>query len=137
MKSYVTAYVACLAVMGILDFVWLRTTVPVLYRPAMGALLTDKPVVWAAAAFYLLYSVGTVAFAVVPGLRAQSLPLTVGLGAALGLFAYITYDLTNLATVRGWPVAVAAIDMVWGAVITGACAAAGFAAANWLGGRGL
>ncbi|MBM3506742.1 MAG: DUF2177 family protein [Alphaproteobacteria bacterium] len=135
--SYVAAYVASLGVMGVLDFAWLRTMVPIVYRPQLGALLAEKPVLWAAAAFYLLYPIGIVLFAVMPGLRASSLSTALSLGAAFGLFAYMTYDLTNMATVRGWSVSVTAIDMLWGAVLTSACAGAGYVVASWLGGRAL
>ena len=137
MKSYVAAYLACLGAMGVLDFAWLRTMVPIVYRPQLGALLADKPVLWAAAAFYLLYPLGIVLFAVTPGLRANSLSIALSLGAALGLLAYMTYDLTNMATLRGWSVTVTAIDMLWGAVLTSACAGVAYVVAIWLGSRAL
>ena len=137
MKSYVAAYLASLGAMGVLDFAWLRTMVPIVYRPQLGALLADKPVLWAAATFYLLYPLGIVLFAVTPGLRANSLSITLSLGAALGLLAYMTYDLTNMATVRGWSITVTAIDMLWGAVLTSACAGVAHVVANWLGVRAL
>ena len=137
MNSYAAAYLASLGAMGVLDFLWLRTMVPIVYRPQLGALLADKPVLWAAAAFYLLYPLGIVLFAVMPGLRANSLPVALMLGAALGLLAYMTYDLTNMATVRGWSVTVTVIDMLWGAVLTSACAGVAYLVAHWLGVRGL
>lgn len=133
MKSYFVAYLAGLAAMGVLDFAWLRTMVPLVYRPHLGELLLEKPVLWAAAAFYLLYPVGIVLFAVAPGLRANSLSMTLMLGAALGLFAYMTYDLTNMATVRGWSVTITAFDMLWGAALTSTCAGIGYLVAKWLG----
>jgi uncharacterized membrane protein len=132
MKSYAAAYLASLVAMGVLDFAWLRTMVPIVYRPQLGALLADRPVLWAAAAFYLLYPVGIVLFAVAPGLRANSLSVALSLGAALGLFAYMTYDLTNMATLRGWSVKITAIDMLWGAILTCACAGIGYVVATWL-----
>ncbi len=137
MKSYVAIYLASLAAMGVLDFAWLRTMAPIVYRPQLGALLADKPVLWAAAAFYLLYPLGIVLFAVMPGLRANSLSITLSLGAALGLFAYMTYDLTNMATVRGWSITVTAIDILWGVVLTSACAGVAYVVAQWLGVRPL
>lgn len=137
MKSYAAAYLASLGAMGVLDFLWLRTMVPIVYRPQLGTLLADKPVLWAAAAFYLLYPLGIVLFAVMPGLRANSLPVALMLGAALGLLAYMTYDLTNMATVRGWSVTVTVIDMLWGAVLTSACAGVAYLVAHWLGVRAL
>lgn len=137
MKSYVAAYLAGLGAMGVLDFAWLRTMVPIVYRPQLGALLADKPVLWAAVAFYLLYPLGIVLFAVTPGLRANSLSTALSLGAALGLLAYMTYDLTNMATVRGWSVTVTAVDMLWGAVLTSASAGVAYVVAIWLESRAL
>ncbi len=137
MKSYVAAYLAGLAAMGVLDFAWLRTMVPIVYRPHLGELLLEKPVLWAAAAFYLLYPVGIVLFAVAPGLRANSLSITLMLGAALGSFAYMTYDLTNMSTLRGWSVTITAIDILWGAFLTCVCAGIGYVVATWLGAGSL
>jgi len=129
----VIAYVGGLLAMGVLDAVWLSTMVPVLYRPRLGDLLLPRPVWWAAILFYLLYGAGVVFFAVQPALKAESLSRAALMGAALGLMAYATYDLTNQATLRDWPVVITALDLVWGMVITAASASAGYLAATRLG----
>jgi uncharacterized membrane protein len=123
-------YIGCLLTMAVLDAAWLSTMVPLFYRPRLGALLLPRPVWWAAIAFYLLYGAGIVLFAVLPGIRAESLPRAVLLGAALGLVAYATYDLTNQATLRDWPVMITGLDLVWGMVLTGVAAAGGYLAAS-------
>ncbi|RYY68520.1 MAG: DUF2177 family protein, partial [Comamonadaceae bacterium] len=85
--------------------------------------------------FYLMYPVGLVIFAVLPGMQADSVARAALLGALFGLFAYATYDLTNLAVVRGWPLGLSFIDMAWGTLVSGVSAAAGMAALRWFSAR--
>jgi uncharacterized membrane protein len=118
-KSLVVATAAMLAVLAVLDAVWLSTAAKLLYRPKLGALLNEMPVWWAAIAFYLLYAAGVTLFVLRPALNEGWSPLTAALfGAAFGLVAYGTYDLTNQATIRDWPLLVTVIDMAWGALLT-------------------
>jgi uncharacterized membrane protein len=118
-------YVATAAVLFTLDFIWLTNAVPVLYKPRIGHLLLETPNLAAAAGFYLLYVVGVVAFAVLPAFDEGSLVRAIWGGALLGLVAYGTYDMTNLATLKDWSVLVSVVDMVWGAVVSAAAAVAG------------
>ena len=117
------AYLATLAVALALDMVWLASVGAAVYRPRLGALLLAEPVLWAAAAFYLVYTAGALVFAVTP---ARSGRHAAWLGALFGFFAYATYDLTNLATLRGWSAAVSFLDMGWGALLTAVAATAGY-----------
>jgi uncharacterized membrane protein len=117
--------------MGVLDAIWLTTMGPRLYRPALGELLAPQPNMRAAVAFYLIYVAGIVFLAVIPALREASAIRAVTSGAALGLIAYATYDLTNQATLRVWPVHVTLIDMAWGAFLTAAASFGGY----WLASR--
>ena len=87
------------------------------YRPAMGELLADKPRLGVAVAFYLLYVAGLLVLAVIPAVERGSLPRAAMLGAIAGLLAYGTYDLTNHATLRGWPWQITLVDMVWGTLL--------------------
>src|SRR5438067_9872647 len=96
MRAIVTSYLAAALVMGVLDFLWLRTMVDPLYRPALGAVLAEKPNMPAAIAFYLIYLAGVVIFAIRPALAAGDWRTALARGALFGLFAYATYDLTNL-----------------------------------------
>jgi uncharacterized membrane protein len=129
MGTYLVSYGATVVVMLALDMVWLGTVGTGVYRPRLGDLLLDRPVLWAAALFYLVYGVGVVIFAVAPGLRQESWMRSLGLGALFGLFAYATYDLTNLATMRGWSVLVSVLDIAWGAGLTAVASAVGTAVA--------
>lgn len=80
----------------------------------MGDLLAEKPNLPAGAVFYLIYFVGIVVFAVMPAARNGGWVSALSLGSLLGLVAYATYDLTNLATFSRWPLVVTVVDMVWG-----------------------
>ncbi len=131
MRTYAAAYAAALVVLAACDFVWLSTMGASLYRPRLGTLLLERPVLWAAVLFYLVYAAGVAIFAVVPALEAASWLRAAGMGALFGLFAYATYDLTNLATLRAWSGLVTALDIGWGAVLTALGASAGYAAARW------
>lgn len=116
-----------------LDFVWLTTANPRLYQPYLRDVLSPQPKLGVAAGFYLLYVVGIIALAVVPGLREGQVLGALWRGALFGLLAYATYDLTNLATVRDWPWQISVIDMVWGTALNSVVAVVGFYAGRWLG----
>ena len=128
----VALYGVCTIAFFALDFTWLATAVPRLYQPALGSLLKPKPDIGVAVAFYLLYLVGLVALAVVPGIREGAVAGALWRGALFGLCAYATYDLTNLSTIAGWPVSVTMIDLVWGTVLNSAVAVVGFYAGTKL-----
>ena len=123
MTRYFLTYLATLLAFGLLDFLWLGVIAKGWYRDGMGELLAPDPNWWAAGAFYLLYPIGIVIFAVSPS--AGEWTRALGLGSLFGAFAYGTYNLTNLAVVRGWPIGLTFLDLAWGAALTGVCAAAG------------
>lgn len=125
-------YVGCLVVFLAIDAIWLVTMNSRFYQPRLGALLADKPNLGAAAVFYTLYVAGVVALAVVPGYAAGGIGAAVWRGALLGLVAYATYDLTNLATLSRWPLDLTIIDLVWGTAVTSAVSAAGYLIAGWM-----
>ncbi|MEQ1499045.1 MAG: DUF2177 family protein [Novosphingobium sp.] len=114
------AYIATALFFGALDAVWLRFAGPALYRPALGDLLADKFRVGPAVAFYIIYIAALTFFAVAPGLAAnvggslKGVPLAMGLAAGIGLTAYAAYDLTNMATLKRWPIEITLIDLAWG-----------------------
>ncbi|MEO7056440.1 MAG: DUF2177 family protein [Caldimonas sp.] len=126
--AYATTGLAFLA----LDAVWLTTMADRLYRPALGNLMLERFAAAPAIAFYLVYVVGMVVFAVMPGLEAQRWTTALGHGALLGFVAYATYDLTNQATLRDWPWRVTLADLCWGSFATAAAAAAGCRLTAWL-----
>lgn len=133
MKSYAIAYGVSAVVFLAIDAVWLSTMASRLYRPLLGDMLAEDFNITAAAAFYLLYIFGIVFFAVRPALDGGSWGTAALAGALLGLVAYGTYDLTNHATLKGWPLAITLADLCWGTVLTAASATAGYAAARYFG----
>jgi uncharacterized membrane protein len=120
--TYLVAYVAVLVVFGIIDAGWLNTMGKLLYRPALGDILLDDLRIAPAIVFYLAYPVGVVAFAVMPGLRADSLLFAFLSALLFGAIAYGTYDLTNYATLRNWTLQITAIDICYGALASGIAA---------------
>ena len=132
LKQTVLLYGTTLAIFFAVDMVWLGVVAKNFYRKHLGYLMGPK-VVWPAAIlFYLLFIAGLVVFAIRPGLAAGAPLRALLLGAFLGLVSYATYDLTNMATVKDWPLVVTVVDLVWGTALGGLV--------SWLGtvaGRGL
>lgn len=125
LKSYVTASVVASLVFLIVDIIWLSNATRLIYRPQIGPLLLDKPVIPAAVAFYLIFAVGLAVLVVRPALDATSIFAALWMGALFGLVTYGTYDLTNAATLKGWSLTVTIVDMLWGAFLAGLSAAVG------------
>jgi len=123
------AYATTLVVFLGMDFIWLTLMTPRLYRPDLGPLMAAKPNLIAAGVFYVAFMVGLVVFAVAPALERRNWSRATGLGALFGVLAYGTYDLTNLATLRGFTLRLTLADMVWGAAVSAAAATAGYLAA--------
>ncbi len=130
MGSILIAFVAALIAFCVLDFAWLGFVARDFYQAQIGGLLLAKPNWTAAAIFYPLYTAGIVLFCVEPALAHGTWLRALTLGMLLGLIGYGTYDLTNLATLKGWSVSLVVVDIVWGMVISGAAATAGFFAAR-------
>ncbi len=105
-------------IMGLLDYLWLGFIAKKLYYAEMGKLLLDKPNMGAALVFYFIYVVGVIVFVLNPALAKDSWLYALGMGALFGLVAYATYDLTNLATMKDFPLKIVIIDLLWGMLIT-------------------
>ena len=129
MLKYWAAYAGTAVVMIAIDLVWLGLIAKPWYQQGIGHLMAAEPNWTAGALFYLLYPVGLLLFAVVPGLADTGWGKTALLG---GLFAYATYDLTNLATLRNWPLWLALLDMAWGTGVSAIAATAGRVVAGWV-----
>ena len=121
LKLYVATFVAFLAI----DMVWLGLVARTFYRKYIGFIMAPSPNWLAAIIFYLLFIVGILVLVVLPGLELGSLKTTLLRGAIFGLVAYATYDLTNLATLKDWPLIVTVVDMIWGTVLSTAVNYAG------------
>jgi len=129
---YLKLYLATLATFFVIDMFWLGLVGRGFYRKYLGYLMSPRPN-WAAAfVFYLLFVAGLLIFSVLPGLEADSLSRALLLGALYGLFTYATYDLTNLATLKDWPLTITVIDVLWGIVLSTSVAGVGYLAGKWL-----
>ena len=126
--TYVVAYLATALTFLVIDFVWLGLIAKDFYRREIGSLLLDNFNMAAAMGFYMLFVVGILIFAVLPAVQAGSWKTALIYGALFGFFTYATYDMTNLATLKGWSVSVVIVDIVWGAFLTGIAALAGYIA---------
>lgn len=125
MKRQLAAYVGTMVVMVGLDLLWLGVIAKPLYVQGIGHLMADKPNLVAAVLFYALFGLGLVVFAVLPAGPAPAWGRTMAMAALFGFFAYATYDLTNLATLRQWPTGLSLLDITWGACVSAAAAAGG------------
>tara|TARA_B100001057_G_scaffold494174_1_gene590192 strand:+ start:747 stop:1184 length:438 start_codon:yes stop_codon:yes gene_type:complete len=112
----------------IIDVIWLSFATKSFYRPLLGDLIigpSDKPVLWAAALFYILYVIGMALVVIQPCINSDSIFKTVYTGFIFGLVAYGTYNLTNMAVVKGWSPTVTFVDMFWGGSLTAISATTG------------
>jgi uncharacterized membrane protein len=125
MMKLIAAYLTTAVVMIVIDLVWLGVIAKPLYQQGIGHLMTDQPNILAAVAFYMLFPVGLMVFAVTPQVAMEGWQKSAWLGAMFGFFAYATYDLTNLATLKNYPISLALIDIVWGTVVSAVAASVG------------
>ena len=132
MAYYLKLYFATLIAFFAIDMIWLGLVARTFYRKYLGFLMAPNPNWLAAIIFYLLFIVGILVFVVVPGLKESSLKTTLLRAALFGLITYATYDLTNLATVKDWPVLVTVVDMIWGMILSVIVSLASFMAGKWL-----
>jgi len=118
----VGTYLITLLIFFAIDLVWLAVIAKNFYRQHIGHLMSAD-VNWPAALlFYAVYIGGIVFFAIKPAFEAGSASRALAYGAFFGFIAYATYDLTNQATMKDWPVLVTVIDLAWGTVLTGTVA---------------
>ena len=124
--NYIKTYLIAGGVYWIIDFLWLTIVAQKFYQQQLGKMLADK-IRWPAAAiFYFLYPVGVIIFAVMPGVKEQSLIRSLILGALFGYFTYSTYDLSNYITLKGWPLKVVIVDILWGIFVSTLVALVGY-----------
>ncbi len=122
-------YAAAAAFFFLVDLIWLGFVAKDFYRSSIGHLMGDGFNMPAVVAFYLIYTAGLFIFAVNPALDSGGVQKAAMLGAAFGFFAYATYDLTNMATLKDWPLGITLADMAWGSLLSGAVAAVGYTVA--------
>ncbi len=130
--GFLKLYSVAVVVFFIIDLTWLGVVARSFYQAQMGHLMRPS-VNWAAAVvFYLIFVFGIVVLSVLPAVERQSLTHAILLGGLLGLVTYAAYDLTNLATLEGFPLKVALVDMVWGTVLCATVSAITFLASTRL-----
>jgi uncharacterized membrane protein len=134
MARFAWTYLTIGGVMLAMDIVWLSVMAPRFYRPRIGALMRESFEPVPAILFYLLFVAGLVTFVALPGWDDPNWVTTLGRGALFGLVAFATYDLTNQATLRGWPWLITAIDLVWGMSLCGISATLGVTLARAISG---
>ena len=122
----IISYILTTIVFFAIDMVWLGFIAKNIYRKYLGALLSDTVNWGAAIIFYLIFIAGIFIFVIHPSMEKQSVLRAIGLGALFGFIAYATYDLTNYATLKGFPLNIVFIDLAWGAVLTSLVSMAGF-----------
>ena len=124
--ALVWTYVGSLVTFLVLDFAWLGLVARGFYRDQMGSLMRDQVQWLPAFAFYALFVAAILVFVVFPAVERGSVARAAGLGAFFGLVTYATYDLTNLAVLRGFRTQLALVDMAWGTVLCAAVSVAGY-----------
>jgi uncharacterized membrane protein len=118
MKILITSTFIAALIFLIIDIIWLSFAVKYFYRPNLGHLLLDKPVMWAAAMFYIVYVFGLAVVVIEPSLAFENTTKFLFQAFMFGLVAYGTYNLTNMATIKGWSFNVVYVDMLWGGSLT-------------------
>lgn len=119
MMLFIKYYLLAVPVFFAIDMLWLGFIANDLYRKGIGFIMKDNPNWMAAIIFYLLYIAGLVFFVLLPAYEKQSWKYALFVGMFFGFITYATYDLTNLATLKNWPIYITLIDLLWGSFLGG------------------
>ena len=128
LKQYLIAFIVFILV----DLVWLLVISKKLYKDKIGHLMAENVNLVAAGLFYLVFIAALVFFVISPAIDRKSVLYALGAGVFFGFVAYATYDLTNLATLKDWPVSLTVIDLLWGSFVTGTTCAATTLICRWI-----
>ena len=123
MKRFLIAYAGSGVLFVAIDLLWLSLVMSKLFKAEMPQLILEQPKLVPAVIFYALYPIGIAVFGVLP---AQDWVRAAAMSALFGFLAYVTYELTNLATLRGWSAQIALMDIAWGAALSAVAGAAGY-----------
>ena len=129
---YLKLYALTVPVFFIIDLIWLGIVAKGFYQKNLKYILSPNVNWTAAIIFYLMYIAGILIFAVLPGVAKDSVRHAVLWGALFGFFTYATYDLTNLALLKDWPLNIVVVDIFWGIVLCTVVATLSFYIAKWL-----
>ena len=117
---FIKLYLIALPVFVVIDMFWLVLIARKFYNKHLGFLMRPDVNWYAAIIFYLLFIAGLIVFVISPAIEKKSVIHAILFGALFGLITYSTYDLTNLATLKDWPVIVTVVDLIWGMVLSAA-----------------
>jgi uncharacterized membrane protein len=129
---FITLYFLALCLFFTMDMVWLGFIAKTFYQNQIGFLMRSDINWIAAAIFYLLFILGLVVFVILPAVHAESWQKALLLGALFGLICYATYDLTNLAVLKNWPVMMTIVDMIWGMTLSALVSVMTYFGATWV-----
>jgi uncharacterized membrane protein len=127
---FIKLFVIALPVFFVIDMVWLVLVAKKFYQDQIGFLMKPDINWFAAIIFYLLFIAGLVLFVISPAVEKHSWVHAILFGALFGLITYATYDLTNLATLKDWPLLVTVVDLIWGSVLASAISLISYLIAN-------
>ena len=130
---YLKLYALTVPVFFILDIIWLGVVAKSFYRRNLGFILSPEVNWLAAAIFYFMYIAGILFFAVRPAVNSNSFGQAAVLGGLYGFFTYATYDFTNLATIKNWPLVIVVVDISWGVFLCTIVSILSFSISKWLG----
>ena len=125
MSKWLITYVSMLIFMLVVDIIWLSVIAKPIYQQGIGHLMAAKPNLIFAALFYLVYVFGLLRFAIKPNRAWAGVKQTFFAGASVGLLVYASYDLTNLALLKDWPLGLSLLDIAWGTLLSGISASVG------------
>jgi uncharacterized membrane protein len=125
-------YFLTLTVFLAIDGLWLTMIAKNFYAKYLGYLMSKTPNLAAAGIFYLIYILALLVFVLVPAIEKNSLTQAITMGALFGLCAYATYDLTNLATIKDWPILITIVDLIWGTTLSALVAGVSFSIFKWI-----
>ena len=130
MAAWMKMYLISTGIFLCIDAIWLGFIARGIYAKYLGYIMAKNIVWWAAGVFYLIFMAGLLFFVIEPSVRTQSIRYALAAGAFFGFVAYATYDLTNLATIEGWPLFVTVIDLTWGAFVASSTSALSYMLIN-------
>ena len=119
MKLLFSSIFLCSIIFFIIDIIWLTYSVKFFYKPQIGSLLNEEPVIWAAILFYIIYVIGLSVIIIHPNIIDTHILEIFIKGTIFGIVAYGTYNLTNMATIKNWSSTVVFVDMIWGGLLSG------------------
>lgn len=131
-SKLIISYLLTTIVFFAVDMLWLGLIAKKFYNKYLGSFLAEQVNWTAAIIFYLLFIAGIFVFVILPAVEKNSMMRAIAYGAMFGFITYATYDLTNLATLKDWPLTIVIVDIAWGSVLTAIVGVSGYSIVKWL-----